>query len=49
VSGNRFRTGPSVLRGPLELRAKPVTRGSGGQRITLLADIELRPLSGGTG
>jgi hypothetical protein len=49
VSGNSFRTGPSVLRGPLELRAKPVTRGSGRQRLTLLADIELRPLSGGTG
>jgi transposase-like protein len=49
VSGNSFRTGPSLLRGPLELRDKAVTRGSGSQRITLLADIELRPLSGGTG
>jgi transposase-like protein len=49
VSGNSFRTGPSLLRGPLELRDRPVTRGSGRQRITLLADIELRPLSGGTG
>jgi hypothetical protein len=39
-----FRTGPSVLRGLLELRDKPVTRGTGSQRITLLADIRLLPL-----
>jgi hypothetical protein len=44
-----FTTGPSVLRGLLELRDKPVTRGTGNQRITLLADIRLLPLpdSGG--
>jgi hypothetical protein len=44
-----LRTGPSVLRGLLELRDKPVTRGTGNQRITLLADIRLLPLpeSGG--
>jgi Sigma-70, region 4 len=49
VSGNNFRTGESVLRGLLELRDKPVTRGSGKQRITLLADIQLLPLPGGSG
>jgi Anti-sigma-K factor rskA/Sigma-70, region 4 len=44
-----FRTGPSVLRGLLELRDRPVTRGTGNQRITLLADVRLLPLpdSGG--
>ncbi len=33
-----------MLRGLLELRDKPVTRGTGSQRITLLADIRLLPL-----
>jgi hypothetical protein len=44
-----FSSGPSVLRGLLELRDKPVTRGTGNQRITLLAEISLLPLpaSGG--
>jgi len=42
-----FQTGPSVLRGLLELRAKPVTRGKGEQRISVLADIRLRPLPTG--
>jgi Anti-sigma-K factor rskA/Sigma-70, region 4 len=40
----QFETGPSVLRGLLELRDKPVTRGRGENRITLLADIRMRPL-----
>ena len=31
-----FERGPSVLRGLLEMRAKPVTRGKGKQRTTLL-------------
>jgi len=39
-----FQTGPSVLRGLLELRAKPVTRGKGERRISVLADVRLRPL-----
>jgi hypothetical protein len=39
-----FETGPSVLRGLLELRDKPVTRGRGQNRITLLADIRMQPL-----
>jgi hypothetical protein len=43
-SRQSFRTGPSVLRGLLELRDRPVTRGTGNQRITLLADIRLLPL-----
>jgi hypothetical protein len=44
VNGNNFRTGSSVLRGALQLRDKPVTRGSGKQKITLLADIQLAPV-----
>jgi hypothetical protein len=46
VGSNRqsFQTGPSVLRGLLELRAKPVTRGKGERRISVLAEIRLRPL-----
>jgi hypothetical protein len=44
VNGNKFRTGRSVLRGALRLRDKPVTRGTGRQRITLLADIQLAPV-----
>jgi Sigma-70, region 4 len=39
-----FQTGSSVLRGLLELREKPVTRGKGERRISVLADIRLRPL-----
>lgn len=39
-----FETGPSVLRGLLELRENPVARGTGKKRITLLAEIRLRPL-----
>lgn len=39
-----FENGPSVLRGLLELRDKPVTRGSGNNRITLLGDIQMAPL-----
>jgi Anti-sigma-K factor rskA/Sigma-70, region 4 len=44
VNGNKFRTGKSVLRGALQLRDKPVTRGTGNKRITLLADIQLAPV-----
>jgi hypothetical protein len=44
-----FKTGPSVLRGLLELRDRPVTRGTGNQRITLLADIRLLRLPGSGG
>jgi hypothetical protein len=40
----RFENGPSVLRGLLELRDKPVTRGSGKKRVTLLGDIQMLPL-----
>jgi hypothetical protein len=39
-----FEDGPTVLRGLIELRDKPVTRGSGKQRITLLGDIRMLPL-----
>jgi Anti-sigma-K factor rskA/Sigma-70, region 4 len=39
-----FETGPSVLRGLLELRDKPITRGEGENRISLLGEIRMRPL-----
>jgi hypothetical protein len=39
-----FKRGPSVLRGLLELRDNPVTRGKGQNRITLLGEIRLQPL-----
>jgi hypothetical protein len=42
-----FQTGPSVLRGLLELREKPVTRGKGERKISVLADVRLRPLPTG--
>jgi hypothetical protein len=45
----RFEPGPSVLRGLLELRDKPVTRGAGQNRVTLLADIRLLPLPASSG
>jgi len=44
VDGQQFRTGRSVLRGLLELRDKPVTRGRGDKRISLLGEIRLLPL-----
>jgi hypothetical protein len=44
VNGNKFSTGKSVLRGALQLRSKPVSRGTGKKRITLLADIQLAPV-----
>jgi hypothetical protein len=47
VNGQSFRTGKSVLRGLLRLRDRPVTQGSGKNRVTLLADIELLPLPNG--
>jgi hypothetical protein len=49
VNGQSFRTGDSVLRGLLELRDRPVTRGTGDRRLTLLADIQLLPLPRGSG
>jgi hypothetical protein len=39
-----FENGASVLRGLLELRDRPVTRGSGANRVTLLGDIRMLPL-----
>jgi hypothetical protein len=47
--GRNYKTGPSVLRGSLELRKDPVTRGTGKKQITLLADIRLLPLPGSGG
>ena len=40
----RFEDGPTVLRGLVELRDKPVSRGSGNRRITLLGEIPMLPL-----
>jgi Sigma-70, region 4 len=40
----RFEDGPTVLRGLIELRKKPISQGSGQQRVTLLGQIRLRPL-----
>jgi hypothetical protein len=40
----RFEDGPTVLRGLIELRDRPVSRGRGNQRITLLGDIRMLPL-----
>jgi hypothetical protein len=40
----RFEDGPTVLRGLIELRDNPVSRGRGNQRITLLGDIRMLPL-----
>jgi hypothetical protein len=48
VNGQSFRTGDSVLRGLVELRDRPVTRGTGDRRLTLLADIQLLPLPQGS-
>jgi hypothetical protein len=44
-----FENGPSVLRGLLKLRDRPVTAGAGNKRVSLLAQIEMLPLpeSGG--
>jgi hypothetical protein len=49
VNGQRLRTGDSVLRGLLRLRDRPVSQGSGKNRVTLLADIQLLPLPNRTG
>ena len=40
----RFEDGPTVLRGLIELRDRPVSRGRGNQRVTLLGDIRMLPL-----
>jgi Sigma-70, region 4 len=40
----RFEDGPTVLRGLIELRENPVSRGRGNSRITLLGDIRMLPL-----
>jgi hypothetical protein len=40
----RFEGGPVVLRGLLELRENPITRGSGNRKVTLLGEIRMLPL-----
>ena len=40
----RFKDGPTVLRGLIELRDKPVTRGTGNNQVTLLGEIRMLPL-----
>jgi hypothetical protein len=44
VKGDQVQTGESVLRGNLELRDKPITRGTGKNKATLLGQVELLPL-----
>ena len=40
----KVETGPSVLRGLLELASQPVQTGSGQNKATVLANIALLPL-----
>ena len=40
----RFEDGPTVLRGLLEVRDNPITRGTGQNRITLLGEVRMLPL-----
>jgi hypothetical protein len=40
----RFEDGPTVLRGLVELRDRPITRGSGDNQVTLLGEIRMQPL-----
>ena len=40
----RFEDGPTVLRGLIELRDRPITRGTGQNQITLLGEIRMLPL-----
>ena len=40
----RFVDGPTVLRGLMELRDNPITRGRGDNQITLLGEIRMLPL-----
>jgi Anti-sigma-K factor rskA/Sigma-70, region 4 len=44
-----FKNGPSVMRGEIKLRDKPVTTGKGRNKVTLLAQIEMVPLPGSAG
>jgi hypothetical protein len=44
VKGEQVQTGESVLRGSLKLRDKPITRGTGKNKATLLGQVELLPL-----
>jgi hypothetical protein len=44
VKGDQVQAGESVLRGSLELRKKPITRGTGKNKATLLGQVELLPL-----
>ncbi|MEA2362914.1 MAG: hypothetical protein QOD71_2059 [Thermoleophilaceae bacterium] len=48
-SKQQVKTGPSVLRGLLELAKKPIETGTGNNKATVLANIPLQPLpeSGG--
>jgi hypothetical protein len=45
----RINNGPSVLRGTLQLSKNPVSQGSGANRVTVLAQIALKPLPGSGG
>ena len=49
VEGQQARPGSSVIRGQLKLRDKPVTRGTGKNKATLLGQIDLVPLPNSAG
>jgi hypothetical protein len=49
VKGEQVDTGASVLRGLLKLRNKPITRGTGKNKATLVGQVELLPLPESSG
>jgi hypothetical protein len=49
VKGEQVDTGASVLRGLLKLRDKPITRGTGKNKATLVGQVELLPLPESSG
>lgn len=49
VKGKQVETGDSVLRGLLKLRDKPITRGTGKNKATLLGQVDLLPLPNNAG
>ncbi|MEA2378968.1 MAG: hypothetical protein QOD13_2875 [Thermoleophilaceae bacterium] len=46
-NSQQVKTGQSVLRGLLELAKQPIETGTGTNKATVLANIQLRPLPGG--
>jgi anti-sigma-K factor RskA len=48
-SNQKLNTGPSVLRGVLEMAKQPVVTGTGKNKATVLANIQLTPLPNSSG